>query len=435
MERLHPSGTVNTDVILKAAAMAGSPAYLYDESLMIEKCKALLAMPNAYGLTVRYAMKANSGKALLQIISREGLLFDASSLNEVRRAHLAGIDYADVILTTQEVPSGDDRSALEAMMLCGLKYNVCSLRQLELIGDFAAANSIPLAIRLHPGVGSGETSTRNTGDNYSCFGVHLTDVERALAFAAEKQIAFDHVHVHIGSGADPDVWRDHIDLELGFVEKWFPKAETVSFGGGLREARMPDETPADIASLGAYAKEKLEAFYQKTGRKLKMEIEPGTYVMANAGYAITRVIDRKKTGDGGLQFVVTDGGMEINARPVMYGSKHPFYIVAQDGRLISSEFSAATQNSGFEAVIVGKCCESGDSQCLNSDGLNTPRHMQEPDINDFVAIGGVGAYCSSMTLMNYNSHVQAPELLLAADGTLREIRKRQTLEQVLENEL
>ena len=365
MERLNGFCTLSASDILEAAERVGTPVYVYDEALLAQKCAALQRMPSAYGLTVRYAMKANSSRALLRMIHDRGLYFDASSLNEVRRARLAGVPSADLMLTTQEVPQGADRADLEAMMLQGLRYNVCSLRQLREVGDFAAANGIPLAMRIHPGVGSGESATRNTGDKYSCFGVHLTDLEQALQYAGDRGIVFDCAHVHIGSGGDPEAWRQNIDRQLGFVERYFPQVATVNFGGGLREARMPDEQPADIEALGAYAKQRIEAFFARTGRRLHMEIEPGTYVVANAGYAVTRVIDKKQTGPEGFRFILLDGGMEVNARPLLYGSRHPFYVVSKDGRLLSSEFSPALAQSPCEAVVIGRCCESGDSQSFS----------------------------------------------------------------------
>lgn len=434
-DTLNNFSNLSTNTIMQAVKQHGTPFYMYDEELIIKKCRELLAMPNAYGLKVRYAMKANSNRTILGIINEQGLLFDASSMNEARRAHMAGIDYKNIILTTQEVPYGDDSKDLEDMIKQGLKYNACSLQQLYQIGDFASENNVKLAIRIHPGVGSGETATRNTGDNYSCFGIHLSDVLKALEYAEIKSIIFDHVHVHIGSGADPDIWRSNIDLEMDILEKYFPYAETISFGGGLKEARMPDETSADIQELGKYAKMRLIQFYEKTGRKLNMEIEPGTYVTANSGYAVTSVIDKKKTGNDGFNFILVNGGMEINARPLLYASRHPFYIVSQKGGLLSSEFDESSYIDGYEAVIVGRCCESGDSQCLNNEGLSIPRRMSEPNIGDFVVIGGTGAYCSSMAPMNYNSHVQAAELLFLNDGSLKEIRKRQTLDQIVENEI
>jgi diaminopimelate decarboxylase len=390
-------------------------------------------MPNAFGLTVRYAMKANSNRTLLREITGLGLHIDASSLAEARRAAMAGVSCDKIMLSSQEIPCGGDMDALEDMMKDGLLYNVCSLRQLRLIGKFAANNSIALSMRVHPGVGAGESASRNTGDHYSCFGVHLRDIGAALEYARGLGLRLTQVHAHIGSGGDPVMWRENIERELAILDRHFPDATSISFGGGLKEARMPGEDPADTEALGQYAAERLSAFYSRTGRKLKMEIEPGTYIIANAGYALTRVMDKKSTGDNGFNFVVVNGGMELNARPAMYGSRHPFYVVSRGGELLSSEFGQATGD--YSAILAGRCCESGDTQNVDAGGHSSPRAMAEPEAGDFVVIGGVGAYCSSMAPFNYNSYSQAPEVLVRQDGSIQLIRRKQELEQIVANEI
>jgi diaminopimelate decarboxylase len=227
-----------------------------------------------------------------------------------------------------------------------------------------------------------------------------------------------------------------VDREIGFVEKYFPRAERINFGGGLRTARMPEETPADVQALGSYAKQKIEELHARTDRKLVMEVEPGTYIMANAGYIVTTVIDIKSTGADGFQFLVCDGGMEVNTRPLLYGSRHPFYVVSKSGELISSEFDLQGPDPEKDLrVVVGRCCESGDSQSLDAEGRIVPRVMAEPGIGDFLVIGGCGAYCAGMSPFNYNSHTQAPEVLLRKSGRLELIRRVQVLKQVTGNEL
>jgi diaminopimelate decarboxylase len=162
-----------------------------------------------------------------------------------------------------------------------------------------------------------------------------------------------------------------------------------------------------------------------------MEIEPGTYIVANSGFAVARVIDKKSTTRS--DFIIIDGGMEINSRPLLYGSRHPVYIISNGrAQVMSSEFDVPA--GSYKAVVAGKCCESGDCQTLHPDGRSIPRAMAEPEIGDIAVIGGVGAYCSSMAPFNYNSHTQIPEVLFTTDGDLKLIRKRQTLEQMLENE-
>ncbi|MBN1412834.1 MAG: diaminopimelate decarboxylase [Spirochaetales bacterium] len=432
-EKLLSLSQVTPGIITGAAKQYSTPFYLYDEKVIEDRCDQLKSMPNPFGLKVSFAMKANSTRAILQIIAGKGLDIDASSLNEVKRAQMAGIRPDRILLTTQEVPLSREREDLERLMKEGLKYNVCSLRQLQLIADFAAKNKIPLSMRVHPGKGSGESITRNTGDKYSCFGIHLSVIEQALEFARSKGVVFERVHVHIGSGGDPEVWRENIDLELGFTERYFPDATIINFGGGLREARMPDESRADIQALGAYAKKRIEEFHDRTGRKLTMEIEPGTYAVALSGFLVTSVMDKKDTGTGGFRFLVVDGGMETNARPLLYGSRHPFFVVSKDGRLLSGEFSPSGRRESF--VVAGRCCESGDTLTLDDQHHIVERSMAEPEVDDFLVLGGCGAYCSTMTPFNYNSHTQIPEILLRKNGDLVLIRKAQDLAQMVQNEV
>ncbi len=436
MEATIGRGRVAPLHVVEAARSFGTPLYLYDESAIVDRCREILAMPHAFGLQPRYAIKANSSRAILQLVAAQGFGIDASSLNEARRAAAAAIPWARIMLTTQEVPRGAERADLEGMMRAGLRYTVCSLLQLDLVADFAARLSLPLALRVHPGAGSGESPTRNTGDKYSCFGVHLSDLPRALETGRARGLRFETVHVHIGSGGDPEAWRRNVDRELGIVEEYFPEATHVSFGGGLRVARMPDETAADPQSLGAYAKRRIEELAERTGRRLVMEVEPGTYIVANAGYVVTSVLDVKRTGPEGFEFLVCDGGMEVNARPLLYGSRHPFYVVTADGALKSSEHDLAGLDPDEDLrVVVGRCCESGDSQSLDAAGHIVPRLVAAAAPGDYLVVGGAGAYCASMSPFNYNSHLQAPEALLRGDGRLQLVRRTQSLEQITANEV
>ncbi len=433
-EQALNKSALTADTVRKAAELAPTPFYVYDEGFIRARCREMKAMPNAYGLIVRYALKANSSRALIRIIDSEGLGFDASSLNEAKRAVLAGVHPDRILLTTQEVPAGEERDNLENLLEKGLRYNACSLTQLAAVAPFAARNKISIGIRVHPGVGSGESVTRNTGDKYSCFGIHLSDMEEALAIARGARAVIDRVHVHIGSGGEPEAWRENIERELSFIERYFPDATTVNFGGGFRVARMPDEKAADIQDLGDTARRAIERFQDRTGRKLKMEVEPGNYIMANAGSLISSVMDLKRTGDDGFTFVIVNGGMEVITRPLLYGSRHPFTVLAPDGTVRSNEFSLDAADT--EAlVIVGRCCESGDSLTLDAGHHIVPRKMARPEPGDWLIVGGAGAYCASMSPFNYNSHCQIAEFLLAENNEVRIIRQRQTLEQITQNEL
>ena len=129
MKRLNDFSAFDAEAAAQAANTFGTPVYVYDEAHIVERCRECVDMPQAYGLTVRYAMKANSNKTILRLITDAGLHLDASSLNEAKRAFLAGIPYESIMLTSQEVYTGEDRKTLENKLLGGLRYNACSLHQ------------------------------------------------------------------------------------------------------------------------------------------------------------------------------------------------------------------------------------------------------------------------------------------------------------------
>jgi diaminopimelate decarboxylase len=431
-----PGGQIEPETILETARLAGTPCYLYDAHWIIQRCRSVLDMPQAFGLEVQYAMKANSSRALLELVGAQGVGLDVSSLNEVRRAQQAGIPLSRMMLTTQDVPAGAERQALEEMVTEGLTYNVCSRRQLELFADFARARGLGLALRINPGRGAGESVTRNTGDNYSSFGVHLSELGAVKELLVARGLQVKHLHTHIGSGGDPDLWRGNIDRVLELIRQHFPDAEIANLGGGFKEARMPGEKAADIQALGSYARARFQEFFAESRRKLKMGVEPGTYLVANAGYLVTRVLDYKWSGPEGFEFFVLDGGMESSARPVVYGARHPFYVISKSGELLSSEFDLGHAKGELgPRVVVGHCCESGDSQTLDEHGYVVPRVMAKAKPGDYVVIGGVGAYSAAMSFINYNSYLQTPEVMRLPDGSLRIIRRRQTLEQMVANEV
>ena len=157
-----------------------------------------------------------------------------------------------------------------------------------------------------------------------------------------------------------------------------------------------------------------------------MEVEPGTFFVANAGALICSVIDVVDTGTAGHKFIKIDSGMTEVLRPSMYGAQHPIVVVpAQEGARGQGEY-----------LFAGHCCDSCDNLTPESDypeGLTT-RTLCEPQIDDAVFIGGSGAYCAGMAAKNYNSFPEAPEVLLDSDGEMHLVRRRQSLDQVLANE-
>lgn len=401
----------------KLAAEFGTPVYLYDESSLRNRAREAMALPAPFGLTVRYAMKAAPTRAILRIFLEEGLHFDASSGYEAERAIAAGVPAERISLSTQELPGNFAR-----LLAAGVSINACSLSQIRAIG--AAAPGSRIGLRFNPGLGSGSTNRTNVGGPASSFGIWHTYAAAAAELAAKHRLEVFRIHSHIGSGSDPEVWKRVLELNLKLVSA-LPAVTHLNLGGGYKVARMPGEKATDLQQIGEPMAQILGRFAAESGRQLHFEIEPGTFLLANAGAILCTVQDVVDTGEGGYTFYKLDAGMTEILRPSLYGAQHPIRILAADA------------TAQCDAVVVGHCCESGDilTPAPGDPEALLPRRLPQAAIGDLALIGGAGAYCSGMSAKNYNSFPEAPEVLLRANGTAACIRQRQTLAQVCINEL
>ncbi len=397
----------------------GSPVYVYDEATLRQRAAEVMAFPNAFGLTARYAMKALPTAAVVQVLTDAGLHIDASSGFEAERALRAGVAPEKIQVTAQELPLN-----LKELVSQGVLFNACSMNQLQAYGEQFSGSEV--SVRINPGLGSGHSNRTNVGGPSSSFGIWHGHLDEVKAIASEHKLTISGMHTHIGSGSDPDTWARCAGLSLAIVER-LPDVTRLSLGGGFKVGRMADEISADMEKIGARVKADFEAFARQHGRELHLEVEPGTFLVANAGALVTTIKDIVDTGDEGYTFLKIDGGMTEIVRPSMYGAQHPMVVVPQ-----------ADEERGHGTYLVtGHCCESGDiltPEPGNPEGL-APRELCEAHVGDYLVIDGAGAYCASMASKNYNAFPECAELLRQVDGTVRVIRKRQTLEQILQNEI
>src|SRR3989449_7845984 len=394
----------------------GTPCYVYDRVTLEAAARSALAFPHAFGFTLRYAMKANSSRAILTLFRDLGLHIDASSDPEVERALRVGFAPGRIQLTSQ-VPS----ARLDEFVGRGVLYNACSLHQLDRFGR--AFPGRDATIRVNPGLGSGSTNRTNTGGPGSSFGIWHAYLDEAKALAARHGLTIRGLHTHIGSGSDPAVWTRVAVLVLDIAAR-LPEVTTVSLGGGFKVARVPDEQATDLVAVGSVVREAFVDFQGRTGRKLHLEIEPGAYLVANAGAVVATCVDVVDTGEAGYLFAKLDAGMTEVTRPSLYGAQHPITVVA-GGRATA------------RVVFVGPCCEAGGVLTPAPGGPEAlaAREVARPEIGDLVVVGAAGAYCAAMCTGNYNSYPLAPEVLREPDGSLRLVRRRQTIEQMLANEV
>jgi len=399
----------------------GTPLFVYDVHTINENYKYFKDIPNAYGLTIRYSVKANPNAAILKLFDKLGAWFDVSSIWEAQRCIKAGISATKILLTAQEV-SRDWESLCEA----GMEYDAGSLDQLRRYGRRFPNTCVSL--RINPGFGSGLVQKLTSGGRHSSFGLWFEQIDEAVAVASEYGLTIKRIHIHIGSGHESEVLERSLKVALDLCHK-IPSISILNLGGGYKIAALHSDCRTDHHAVGEWIKGHLETFFKKTSRKLKLEVEPGTALVALAGAVVARVIDTVSTGKSGSKFIKIDAGLTELIRPSYYGAVHPLVVVGQRG--------AIEREGAYEQLVCGHCCIAGDS--LTPEPGNTesfrPIMLAPARVDDFLVIERAGAYAASMSIKNFNSYPEAPEILRHHEGEFDIIRLRQTLSQMVQNEI
>ncbi|MBT5378785.1 MAG: diaminopimelate decarboxylase [Opitutae bacterium] len=396
----------------------GTPLFIYDEATLKAQAESALAFPNAFGLTARFAMKASPNAAILRLFKSLGIQIDASSIYEVERAIRAGFLPNEISLSTQELGHG-----FAELLKRGVHINACSIAQLKKIGEACPGSEI--GVRFNPGLGSGSNNRTNVGGPASSFGIWYEKIDEIKNLLQHYGLKVICLHTHIGSGSDPSVWSKVALMSLDLVRE-FPDVHTLDLGGGYKIGRMNDEKSTNLQEIGQPVKEAFLKFADETGRQIHLEIEPGTFLAANACTLLSSIQDTTDTGSDGYSFLKLDTGMTEVLRPSLYGAQHPIITIPDNPEASLTEY-----------IVCGHCCESGDilTPAPDQPEVLQPRKLLEADIGDLCAIEGVGAYCAAMPAKNYNSFPEAAEALHRETGELQLIRSRQTLDQILQNEV
>jgi len=235
------------------------------------------------------------------------------------------------------------------------------------------------------------------------------------------------IHHHVGSGHDPEAWL-RIASDTLNIAKTFGPVSNINLGGGYRVKALQTEHEVDYREIGERLRRVFEDYARETGTKPRLEIEPGTFLVANCGSLVTSVVDVISTGDDGFEFIKLDAGLTEVIRPGFYGSLHPLVSIPAQGEL---------RSTAKEYLVTGHTCIAGDTLTVAVRDPETfvPQLIAETEPGDLFVVERAGGYCSSMNMKNFNSFPEAPEVLHRKDGRLEVIRKRQTLEQMTQNEL
>ena len=371
----------------------GSPLYVYDLDYLKRRVRELKRICKSVDCLPRYAIKANPHRRIIKLFNELGLHFDASSDYEVDQAIAAGVNPAQISLSSQQPPR-NMRQSLQS----GIQFVATSLHQLELVSQSGWQGV--LAVRLNPGLGAGHSRRTTTGGAASSFGIWHEYIPKILDWQTRSGANINRVHIHIGSGGDSKIWRAAIQKSLELVKK-MPSVEILNMGGGFKIARIEGEKPANLGKIMDVFENELEVFAQQTNRKIRFEIEPGAWLVGHAGVLLSRVVDIVDTGKDGWRFIKLDTGMNDLLRPAMYGAQHSIEVLNN------------SKNSE-EYVVVGHNCETGDILTPAPGDPETikPRRLNEAQIGDLVALGGAGAYAASIRADGYNGFPSAAEVFV-----------------------
>jgi diaminopimelate decarboxylase/aspartate kinase len=365
---------------LLALARERSPRYVYAIAHVREQARALLALPAVDRW--HYALKANPHPEILRALDQEGFAFECVSLAEIEvvRAAIAGIAPERILFTPNFAPRGEYAVALEA----GVRVTLDALHPLSEWGELFADREIHLRVDL--GVGRGHHDKVKTGGAASKFGVALDQLEDFRALARRHGARIVGLHAHLGSGIlDVSHWRS-VHAQLASLAEEFGEIDSLDIGGGLGVPARPDEAPLDLAALGATLAEVKSAYPQ-----FRLWLEPGRYLVADAGVLLACVTQTKRKG--AVRYVGIDAGMNSLIRPALYEAWHEIVNLTR------------LDEEGADLVqIVGPICESGDV-------LGSNRRLPVCREGDVILIAQAGAYGHVMA-SRYNLREPAEETVL-----------------------
>ena len=410
-----------------AAEKFGTPLYIYSAGTVLDHYTRLDAALAPLDHLICYAVKANSNRAILKLLADAGAGFDIVSGGELFRALKAGADpgkctFAGVGKRREEIEYALDRGVYS--------FNVESEAELDYINEIASGKSqrAPIALRINPDVAAETHAYISTGKSENKFGIGLDRAAQIYERASKMPgVAIRGVQMHIGSQiTEAKPFAAAIEKIAPLVRelKSKYKIQFFSVGGGMgiiyRRAlesgsgkwwHEHDGEPSAF-SVRDYANTIVPPLRELGVRIL---VEPGRFLVGNAGVLLTRVLYIKETGR--KKFAIIDAGMNDLIRPALYESYHQIVPVVQP---------SMSRNKTEKMDIVGPVCESGDFFAQD-------REMPELRPGDLLAVMSAGAYGFVMA-SNYNSRPLPAEALVRGDQVAL-IRKRQTVEDLVGDEI
>ena len=413
MKDTTPERTSHIDGIpvKEIAESFGTPSIVYSYNKIYENFNAIKQSFESEKRKIFYSVKANSNLSILKIFNDLGAGFDIVSLGELKRVLSVNVDPKNIVYSGVGKSSNE---ILECMKINIRSFNVESIAELERIIKLSNEHKCltRVSIRVNPNIDADTHEYISTGVEDSKFGISLSDIKDAVNLTQNNSfVELIGIDYHIGSQildikpflkaieSVAKLYNELCDLGLNI--------NLINMGGGLG-INYTDESPPSLQEFGKEITSKIKECNLES---LEFIIELGRSLIGNTGILITKV-EYVKKGDQ-KNFLIVDAGMDNLIRPCLYNSKH---------KILNS---SSSKDNGLKYDIVGPVCECSDF--LGKDVEISAKQ------DDLICIYGCGAYVSSMS-SNYNSRLKAAEIIIINDKC-KEIRKRDTYEQLTENEI
>jgi diaminopimelate decarboxylase len=410
----------NVDVH-KIADKIGTPVYIYSKATFLDHLQKIQNAYSELDTTICYSVKGCGNINILKFMAKAGSGFDIVSGGELYRVLQAGGKPSTVVFAGVGKTDAEISEALNA----GISYfNIESEAELENLMRLAKqkGKQAKVALRVNPDVEYKTHTFLTTGKKETKFGV---DIERALKvfddYGGDTNVRLCAIHIHLGTGGKTiDPYVDAVEKTLPLIDQLRGKGHTIEaldLGGGYGADYESDTVPsAEEYAAGIVPLLK--------GKNLRLILEPGKSISANAGIMLTRVLYLKRGGS--KRFVIVDAGMNDLIRPPLYDAFHFIWPAEVERRFVPRGRDRDLQLAGTEVVdVVGPVCEAGDFFAKD-------RALPPVKRGDLLSIFTAGAYGFTMS-SNYNARPLPAEVL--ADGDkFTVIRKRQTYEDLVASE-
>lgn len=404
--------------VSKLAEMYGTPLYIYSKATLLHHLHSLQEAFREVDPLICYSVKTNSNLSICKLMREHGSGFDVTSGGELHRALLAGSKGEKIVFAGVGKTDPEVRMALENNVFL---FNVESEEELHNLGNVARSMGkvAHAALRVNPDLPPKTHAKTDTSVKGVKFGLDIeTVLDVARGILGHPGVNVIGLHMHLGSPIlSVEPYRQGVAKGLVLIEKLREQGHPISvmnMGGGFGiHYRKQEAQPAS-----AFAEVIVPAVKQA---KCRLVLEPGRFIVGNAGLLLSKVIFTKESG--GKSFLIQDAAMNDLIRPTLYDSFHRIWPAEPTADFPSLPEDFEAEIPGTQKVdVVGPVCESGDF-------LAKGRYLPRLKRGDLLATFSAGAYGMAMS-SNYNSRPRAAEVLV--DGaTSRLIRRRETYQDLV----